>query len=179
LVDREFSRPNARPSAQEHVADRRLASDVRCGLLVRRLHFTWHAIRVVIGTFQKIKSNDPMTAPRRRWSFGLRTLFVVVTACAACCRLVVAQRRWQVERSRIAWGANEPPKDAIIVGPDTIAPWSLGLFGEPGYPFVQLGPKATDAELERIQKLFPEAAISRRNASAYPPDPFAIQIDEP
>ena len=33
-----------------------------------------------------------MTVPRRRWSFGLRTLFVVVTVAA----LVVAIVRWMI-----------------------------------------------------------------------------------
>ena len=104
------------------------------------------------------------TAPptRRRWfQFGLGTMLLLVTVLAL---FIAYHVNWVRERrAAIAswessrWFPSTPP---VLAKP----PWLLSLFGEPGYGCLwressrRLGADE-EAELERVQRLFPEAKV--------------------
>jgi hypothetical protein len=58
-----------------------------------------------------------MTAPRRRWSFGLRSMFVVVTICSTAgywlvCRAAFQRQQQHYESIAASWQAEmTPPAD--------------------------------------------------------------------
>jgi hypothetical protein len=103
-------------------------------------------------------------APNRRWSFTLRTLFVMVTVFGIW---LGYQMNWIRQRER----AIEDGEVGLIIGAGPNIPhptpqpppWTLRLFGAQanyGYGFVT-SPDATDAELERLRALFPETTVDR------------------
>lgn len=117
-----------------------------------------------------------MTAPRRRWSFGLGTLFVLVTL--AC--WFSYQLNWIRERHRMV--AEEEAVSSALgnyatgVTSDTLAPVNsaasrivLAVFGEARverilvYYIVDESSREKTAEdfpkIKRAQRLFPEATI--------------------
>jgi hypothetical protein len=107
----------------------------------------------------------PVTAPKRRWfRFSLRTLFVLVTlfGCWLGYQLNwIRARRLALESGEvglIVWGPNH------VDVPDQSPPWMLGLLGEssPGCAGLVVAPSTSDAELARIQSLFPELDVERR-----------------
>jgi hypothetical protein len=99
-----------------------------------------------------------MTAPRRRWfrfAFSLRSLFVVVTLC--CCWLAY-QLNWI--RQRHAYlktsGTWEEPLNYGPI-PEPRPPWPLGWFGERGEIWVGRPKGMSQADAERVGRLFPES----------------------
>ena len=115
-----------------------------------------------------------MTAPRRRWSFSLRTLFVVVTVLAcggariAQQRAIVTARHASFERVRRTGGlAAEGGPGAVVVlnngvriGPAAPVPRVRGMLGDNSVLVIQLPPnESSDADAQHFQELFPEARI--------------------
>jgi len=105
-----------------------------------------------------------MTAPKRRWfRFSLRTLFVVVAVLAALAAW--SGRTWnRVQERRMAL-VHYPIYSLAINGPSEPRPkppllWRL--FGAKEVHVVYMRPTATDEEIEKVQVLFPEATIVRR-----------------
>lgn len=109
-----------------------------------------------------------MTTPRRRWSFSLRTFFVVMTlvACWLGYRL-----NWIRERHEMLSAPEEPlmmvsgPNFDWFDGPipDRPTPFALWLFGETTFRALLVEPCAdaieTENRLRRARSLFPEAEI--------------------
>ncbi len=117
--------------------------------------------------------------PNRRWSFTLRTLFVVVTAFA--CWLGY-ELNWVRQRRAIVSRADIRASEDGYLEPPPVAPRFLGLFGEHAYHGItivivdqqRLEPNGVWAmvmaddkrltqqerdEMEGISRLFPEATI--------------------
>jgi hypothetical protein len=109
----------------------------------------------------------PMTpAPKRRWfRFSLRTLFVVVTlfGCWLGYNLNWIRARRNVldsgEAGLVDWGPYSARNNHS-------PPWPLGWFGEqsPRTAGLVLTPSASDADLARVQSLFPEMRVTRHSA---------------
>ena len=104
-------------------------------------------------------------APKRRWFFSLRTLFVVVTVVDAVLGWVIYELNWI--RQRHALLADFPRWSAYPVGGKPSAPGLLWLFGEHGRSIVTLVvlvddpslPIDTKADIQRAKRLFPEARV--------------------
>jgi hypothetical protein len=99
------------------------------------------------------------TPRRRRFRFGLRTLFVLVTLAAVVAGWVVWSLDWI--RQRREFGRNlERGTHAEFVDYDRTvgAPAMLWLFGEGGVRWVYI-PKASDGDLIEGRRLFPEAEV--------------------
>lgn len=110
-----------------------------------------------------------MMATRRRWSFGLRTLLLVLTIVGASLGWVGYQLNWIRERHALF---NGPIPDGYG-GFDTFAycqngfvqaPWQLRIFGERGCYQMWSGFSESDPELRRLRELFPEALIAAADA---------------
>jgi hypothetical protein len=108
-----------------------------------------------------------MTVPRRRWTFSLRTLFVVVTL--AGCWLGYALN-WSRQRSaflsRNRMGEFDGQLEVIVAADDDCSdfpirpmPWSLWAVGEKGIRRIYTGPELTPDVRQQMAKLFPEAFI--------------------
>jgi len=113
------------------------------------------------------------TTPRRRWSFSLRTLLVVLTL-AAC--WLGYQANWIRQRHAVinasqtdtfrCWTNYFDPFNPEAETPPC-APALLWVFGEPGYYNLHIemeGPiavrdKVEQAKADRIARLFPEARV--------------------
>jgi hypothetical protein len=104
---------------------------------------------------------------RRRWSFSLRAMFVVVTLASICFGWVGDQFAWMRDR-RDAFGRmgdmsfNDlyyPQHESVP--PYVSAPWQLWLLGDKSVTFRDwhLPLAENDAELNRFRKLFPELGI--------------------
>ena len=147
-----------------------------------------------------------MTASRRRWSFSLRTLFVVVgLLCLLCCWMAY-QLNWIRERNLVRreigdrwrnhiWdGHRDGSTTYIPIKPRMPGPWSLRIFGESGGHFWAIGSPETDPELKRIRDLFPEVKIVpetgpelkrirdlylQKEIASHPESPPATQVDRP
>lgn len=99
---------------------------------------------------------------KRRWSYSLRTLFVVVT-------LVAIWLGWSVNWIR---QRHEYLEQAYSHGSGVPAPMVLRLLGESGSPVIVPQGDATDAEMDYAAKLFPEAEIYRTTKLLYSPGTF-------
>ena len=106
-----------------------------------------------------------MTHPvphRRRWfGFSLRTLFVLVTVLGVFLGWVDVQLKWIRDRHEARshhdalWTVYSTP-----IGPwQPQAPWRVRIFGESGTATIYLRDEKSDAELQRIETLFPEASV--------------------
>jgi hypothetical protein len=110
-----------------------------------------------------------MPTPRRRWfAFRLQTLFVVVAILSIPLAWVgyslswIKQRRDAITPKKVSeidmrdalWPAANPD------GP-TDAPSGLWVFGEKGIYAIALHWEASDSDLERVMRLFPEAKVVR------------------
>jgi hypothetical protein len=123
-------------------------------------------------------------APKRRWSFSLRTLFVVVTAVSCCAGWAVYQMRWIQQRHEFTarHRARESlipfdPNRQIVCG-FGYAPGLLWVFGEMPHSTVRLIFFTDDGrqepnedelrEIELAHRLYPEADVTLRFAPAPP-----------
>lgn len=106
-----------------------------------------------------------MTARRRRWSFSLQTIFVLLTLAALPLGWFGYQLNWIRERRH----AEREPGVAVLRGDtyylpysaiknDVDPPFPLGWFGEAGAGEVVLDARAS-SDRDRFAKLFPEARI--------------------
>src|SRR5258708_6091516 len=100
-----------------------------------------------------------MTAPRRRWSFSLRTLFVVVTGLAITLSWLESQLNWIRERHAVLekqthtnWGAWRPR-----ARPN----WQLRALREQPVGYILVGVGVDAKKFDRITALFPEATVAR------------------
>ena len=121
-----------------------------------------------------------MTPPRRRWSFGLRTLFVVVTVIASCVWLgiwivaerdIVQARKKAVEEIAFAGGVawseailDEPEVvmlcNDLQVSPPAPVPMIRRVFGDVPICSIQLSEQHSNGEqVTRLHAVFPEAVI--------------------
>jgi hypothetical protein len=99
-----------------------------------------------------------MTAPRRRWSFSLRTLFVLVTVFALPLGWTAFQFNWIRERHRAL--------KELQIRPITFCglcqpapPFPLGLFGEVSSECLVLGREIDETTKLRLTLIFPESTI--------------------
>src|SRR5438105_1797319 len=100
-------------------------------------------------------------APKRRWSFSLRALFVVVAVLGSVMGSVVYELNWIRQRhdAFIRWNAE-------LAEGDHRAPGLLWIFNEPNWVWIGItfppreGAELTAsevAEVNRLAALFPEA----------------------
>ncbi len=114
--------------------------------------------------------DGPMTiTPQRRWSFSLRTLFVVVTLLGLVAGWVVYQLNWIRQRRQ----AVETGEVGLVLLPSAFSaplypkpqlpPWTLRLFGEQTLNAQGLvsAPGISDSDLRRLRALFPELQVDR------------------
>lgn len=94
-----------------------------------------------------------MTAPRCRWSFSLRTLFLVVTICATACRWIVRNALIVRERYLVA-------VEYVGIERHHNWEWFKSLFVGPN-PVPEIGVRegCTAADLNRIRAAYPEADL--------------------
>jgi hypothetical protein len=102
------------------------------------------------------------TAPKRRWSFSLRMLFVVVTVLATLLSWIAYNLNWI--RQRHALLARSRGHTDGFASP----PGALWLFGEQGFGEVEFifvvdhfedQPFSSYEDFMRVQRAFPEARI--------------------
>ena|ERR1700722_3385260 len=92
-----------------------------------------------------------MTPPVLRWSFSLRTMFVVVTLLAIPMAWVACQLNWIRERNDFL-----AADLAIPSRPPYPAPWSLRLLGERGQQSILV---RDCRNYEEARRLFPESLV--------------------
>jgi hypothetical protein len=111
---------------------------------------------------------------RRRFRFGLRMLFALVTIIGVLSGWVVYQLNWIRERHKVITFSETTPgtkigyysSDLVVyavsedIRPHQVAPIQLRLFGERGYSEIGLR-HASDNDAERFERMFPEATIIR------------------
>ena len=96
--------------------------------------------------------------PRRWFRFSLRTMFILLTLFGLACWVSV-QVKWVRDRHQAV--------DRLGFSEERVnAPWSIRIFGEPGYKNVYViirrsdQPTADDQRIKReIEPLFPEAEV--------------------
>jgi hypothetical protein len=99
-----------------------------------------------------------MTPSRRRWSFGLRTLFVGVTVLAVPLGWFAFQLNWIRERHRALKELQISPITVCgLCQPDP--PFPLGLFGEVSSECLVLGREVDETTKLRLKRIFPESSI--------------------
>jgi hypothetical protein len=108
-----------------------------------------------------------MTAPRRRWSFSLRTLFVgvMVLGCWLAWDIAIIRNRAAVK----AWAERENyqfigMKDGLtylksIEGLGDI-PWHRRLLGDEGYPLILPPDGFQPGDCGPIRSAFPESELN-------------------
>lgn len=103
-----------------------------------------------------------VTAPRLRWSFGLRTMFVLVAVAAIPLCWFAASLNWIIARNDFKrTRATEFAVPAVPGHPPvddgyTVAPGFLWLLGERGLKRLAV---ENPADLETARRLFPETEI--------------------
>ena len=109
-------------------------------------------------------------APKRRWSFSLRALFVAVTLAAILTWLGI-ELTWLRERRQIAAILKFEPNGSVR------APGISWLFGEKGYAFILVTVRPAvgtsdmtiaNAGMEKLRRLFPEAEITAQEQEPKP-----------
>jgi hypothetical protein len=102
--------------------------------------------------------------PRRRFQFRLRTLMIGVAVVAVVCG-AANWYRGEVEyvRERDRLTSERPFAGAQMPGPHAprTIPWIRQRLGDMQYIEVFLEPSASDEDVERYQRAFPEAKIIR------------------
>ena len=105
-----------------------------------------------------------MTAPRRRWSFGLRTLFVGVTVLAVAAAWV--RHEWSIGKERAAKlteirrlydhhisTAGRPQDELSFV---------RRLAGDENITHIEFDSLPSSSEIAELKRLFPSARINSR-----------------
>ncbi len=104
----------------------------------------------------------------RRWSFSLRTLFVVVAVVAAWLAYEV---NWIRQRQVVIGNPSVKSSDYYIEesqpisGPairrigHEVAPWPLRWLGEAAYSNILLKMGTSEDELARVRRIFPDARV--------------------
>lgn len=109
------------------------------------------------------------TVPKRRCTFSLRTLFVVMTVLGVLGGWLGYELNWirqrdGVVRAQVSWEPGLPDSPP--------APWSLRLLGENGVGTVfydgRLPPREQTAEITRLRNLFPESHVAEAPKSFGP-----------
>jgi hypothetical protein len=111
-----------------------------------------------------------MTAPadlRRRWfRFSLRTLLVMVAIFGTSLGWLAVQVKWIRDRHRVFQLASGVSETELVGFEGNSAPWSIRLFGEPGFSEVWVMVDDEEHPTERDQAIkrnaevqFPEADI--------------------
>lgn len=110
---------------------------------------------------------EPPSPACCRLSFSLRTLFAAVTVTAFGLGWAGYQLNWI--RRRHALFDGPIPTDQVyfsygyvtaVENGDTLAPWQLRLFGEPGCPRIYAAYHEDDPRMGEIRVLFPEAEVT-------------------
>ena len=114
--------------------------------------------------------------PRRRSSFSLRTLLIVVSIAAGACWLGI-QLSWIHSRHARIESLGMLLDDVEYYG-EADAPAPLRMFGERGWAKLMLGRRSTSHELRELHALFPEAQIVVCDIRAEPGDPPADPLGE-
>jgi hypothetical protein len=98
-------------------------------------------------------SDDPH---KRRWSFTLRTLFVVMTTAGIVMGWLGQQINWIRERREVI-------KDRSVVlhasFNDDNLPWPLTLVIEDGWGQINYAPELATEQKAELRRLFPEARL--------------------
>jgi len=119
--------------------------------------FCWFASLVF---FRYRHSSTPAitSAPKRRWSFSLRTLLIAVTLCAwiASQAVVINQRRTTQQWIRDNNGVAFP--SGVGVHAPSIPIWRK-WFGDRAIESIHLPQGTSNADVQRTAKVFPEARV--------------------
>jgi len=112
-----------------------------------------------------------MTAPRRRLSFSLRTLFVVVAVLACWLGYCL---NWKRARDKFASSAQSRSILMFVKeNKETPPPWALRPFGACGFAWIKVSNSPSKAKLaEEARRLFPEAHLEVDDSPA-------TQVDDP
>ena len=108
--------------------------------------------------------------------FGLRTLFVLVTACAALLAVVCWNLRWMHERRlivedpRATWVTSYEPWSNVQYFENRDIPLFLKLFGEKRVLNIRLDESAPAELCARLKSAFPEARLQITDLSSEAPD---------
>ncbi len=97
-----------------------------------------------------------MTAPRRRWSFTLRTLFVVVLVLTIPLAWLHRQKQWAIARDTFRQNSSD---DSYWDSDDFGPPFPLSIFGTTGVSSIWLPGNTSAEEVNRAMELFPESKI--------------------
>jgi hypothetical protein len=103
-----------------------------------------------------------MTAPRRRWSFGLRTLFVVVTVFGIGLSYTLQQWMIAQQRRRMMHDIGMRGGPAIVVIPVARVGWVRECFGDAFWDAISIPQSMNDSCGGEIRRLFPESLIETR-----------------
>jgi hypothetical protein len=116
------------------------------------------------------------TAPKHRWSFSLRTLFLAVILASICCWLglnyqQVRLRAYLYKRAiNNTAGVREPARSTKL-------PTIWRLMGARQVDGFLLETDASDTDMTQLQAAFPEAVV-RRAGEGTPPIYFFEQFPE-
>ena len=108
----------------------------------------------------------PMTAPRRRWSFDLRTLFVMVMVLAIPLAWLHRQKQWALARDAFRQNSSD---DSYWKSDDFGPPFPLSIFGTRGVSSIWLPGGTSAEEIGRAKELFPESKIFVEAKIVYSP----------
>jgi len=97
-----------------------------------------------------------VSAPRRRWTFSLRTLFVIVTVLAVATSWWYSQTRWANERY-----AYFREVGALGRGASREAPFPLNYLGVESHQLILVPRDASPSDLARGRALFPESHVKQ------------------
>jgi hypothetical protein len=108
---------------------------------------------------------EAMTTPRRRWSFSLRMLFLIITIVCVLCWWVV--RSLDLIKQRHTLLAKDGIYGAQTILPlfsTPISPNGLWVFGERGQKVIRISSQVvSERDVLEVRRHFPEATLSLRS----------------